>query len=589
MSERIYYEGVHLSLSTIGHATSRDQIHFSNRKQFIVPEFDWEKFGCEDARITTLGSKYYIFYTALSNFPFNAPGIRSAVAITRDFKIIEKHLVTPFNSKGMTLFPEKIGGKYIALLTVNTDSPPSHVALATFDEETDMWNDDYWERWYSQLDNHVINIKRFEDDHIEGGAPPVKTKHGWLYVYSHIQHYGKSNVTFGIEALLLDLKDPTKIIGRTHGPIMAADETYERYGQVPNLIFPTGAVKVGKNIRIFYGASDTTSCMADLNLEGLTTYMKLGRQDPILNRAPNNPILSANPNQTWETRAVFNPAALDIGGKIHILYRAQGTDNTSVIGCAVSRDGINIDERLPIPVYVPRVDFETKKMPGGNSGCEDPRLSKIGDTIYMCYTAYNGIDPASVAITHISVQNFTIHNWDWSEPVIITPEHVDDKDACLLPEKVNGRFLIFHRIEGVISADFVDDLNFIHKRLQNHIQILAPRPGMLDSTLVGIAAPPIKTKLGWIMLYHGVSEHNTYRMGVALLDPKNPTQVIARGAVPLLEPREKYEREGQIPNVVFPCGAVLRKNTLYIYYGGADTTVAVATVNLPKLLKGLLD
>ena len=78
-------------------------------------------------------------------------------------------------------------------------------------------------------------------------------------------------------------------------------------------------------------------------------------------------------------------------------------------------------------------------------------------------------------------------------------------------------------------------------------------------------------------------------MGVALLDPKNPTQVIARGAVPLLEPREKYEREGQIPNVVFPCGAVLRKNTLYIYYGGADTTVAVATVNLPKLLKGLLD
>ena len=207
----------------------------------------------------------------------------------------------------------------------------------------------------------------------------------------------------------------------------------------------------------------------------------------------------------------------------------------------------------------------------------------------MCYTAYDGVNPPKVALTSISAKDFTAHNWDWTKPVLVTPESIDDKDACLLPKKVKGKYLIFHRIEGLISADLVDNLDFKKKRLPNHIQVLSPRPGMWDSVRVGIAAPPIKTKYGWLLIYHGVSEHNTYRVGAALLDKSDPTKIIARGAVPLLEPSEKYEKEGFIPNVVFPCGAIVRKDTLYIYYGGADTVTAGATVKLSKLLKDLRD
>ena len=110
---------------------------------------------------------------------------------------------------------------------------------------------------------------------------------------------------------------------------------------------------------------------------------------------------------------------------------------------------------------------------------------------------------------------------------------------------------------------------------------------MWDSVRVGVAAPPIKVSCGWLMLYHGVSETGTYRVGAALLDPKNPTEILARTAVPILEPRENYEKFGQVPNVVFPCGAVLRKDNLIIYYGGADTVVAGASISIKKLLKSL--
>src|SRR3989338_8825365 len=105
------FEGAYRSISTIGYANSTDGIHFENQKQLIKPEKPWEKFGCEDPRVTFLNDKYYIFYTPLSTYPFSAPGIRVGLAITKDFKTIEaKHPVTPFNAKAMALFPQKING-----------------------------------------------------------------------------------------------------------------------------------------------------------------------------------------------------------------------------------------------------------------------------------------------------------------------------------------------------------------------------------------------------------------------------------------------------------------------------------------------
>ena len=584
MSEVAYHEGVHLRLSTIGVASSTDGAHFKNRKQLIVPQEPWERFGCEDPRVCKVGRDYYIFYTALSNFPFNAEGIRTAVAVSSDLAHIkERHLVTPFNSKAMSLFPEKIGGKFMAILAAHTDSPPAKIVLASFNKLEDMWSPEYWQKWHEKIDSYTINLSRADDDQIEIGAPPIKTDRGWLLVYAHIQHYGKGDVVFGIEAALLDLKNPQKIIGRTKGPFITAEETYERYGQVPNIVFPSGALIVGKDLRVYYGASDTTCCCADINLGGLLDSMIPGAQDRLLV----NPIISASQQNPWGSRATYNPTAIDLGGRVHILYRAQALDNTSTIGYASSKNGLTVDERLSEPIYVPRADFERKGVPGGNSGCEDPRLSKIGSRIYMCYTAYNGVQAPAVAVTSISERDFLARRWDWTPPVLVTPGDTDDKDACIFPEKVGGKYLIFHRLDNSISADFVSDLNFVGPRLGNRMQLMAPRPGMWDSNKVGIAAPPIKTEKGWLLLYHGVSQHGIYRVGVALLDKRDPTQVIERGAVPILSPHTNYEKVGQVNNVVFPCGMIVRKGVLYVYYGGADLVVAVATAPLKRILATL--
>ena len=109
MSSTESYFGTNISISSVGYTSSENGIDFSDRKQLIAPENEWEKYGCEDPRVTKMGDKFYIFYTALSDYPFNAKSIKIAVAITKDFKKIEeKHLVTPFNAKAMALFPEKI-------------------------------------------------------------------------------------------------------------------------------------------------------------------------------------------------------------------------------------------------------------------------------------------------------------------------------------------------------------------------------------------------------------------------------------------------------------------------------------------------
>lgn len=576
----------HIQLSTIGYAESTDGVHFSKRRQFIVPEKEYERYGCEDPRVTKLGNTYYIFYTALSNYPFDADGIKVAVATTKDFKKIDaKHLVTPFNAKAMALFPAKIGGKMAALLTVNTDRPPSKIAYVEFEKEEDIWSPVFWERWYKNLDAHTLPIKRFDDDHIELGAPALKTKAGWLLIYCHIQHYGKSGQSFGIEALLLDLKNPRTIIGRTKGSFMAAEEHYEKIGNTPNIVFPSGALIKGKKLQIFYGAADTHSALAEVDLKSLLDAIIPPASDRILHRFVGNPIITPRPGLSFEAKGTFNPAAIELEGSVHILYRAMGDDSTSTFGYARSRDGFSIDERLDKPIYKPRADFEAKKRPG-NSGCEDPRITKIDDLLYVAYTAFDGEVPR-VAVSSISVPNFLEKKWQWSEPLLFTPPNIDDKDACFFPEKINGHYLLFHRVGGSVCAVYLDSLDAKSVPVKRCLEIINPRPGMWDGEKVGIAAPPIKCKEGWLLLYHGVSKNTNYRLGAILLDKKDPTIVLARTAIPFLEPVEEYERVGQIPNVVFPCGAVNRDGTIFIYYGAADYSVAVATIKLSDVLRML--
>lgn len=580
--------GEMLKISTIGIAESKDGINFDNRKCLISPEHSWEKFGCEDPRITKMGDNYYIFYTALGTYPFDAEGIKVAVAISKDLKTIEeKHLVTPFNAKGMAMFPERINGKIWSILTVHTDSPPSKICLASFDNEEEIWSKSYWNKWHNEFENYSLPFARSSKDLVEVGAPPIKTEKGWLVVYSYIKDYFTNNPLFGVEAVLLDLNDPLTIIGRTTEPFLTPEEYYEKIGIVPNIVFPTGLIPEKDKLNLYYGAADTTCCTASINKKALLNkLLKKGISGKLI-RSKNNPIISPDKNHPWESQATFNPAAIYLNNKVHLLYRAMSDDNTSVFGYATSSDGINIDYRSENPVFIPMEPFEQKKSPGNFSGCEDPRLTLIGDRIYMLYTAYDGVNVPRVALTSIYVDDFVNQKWNWEKPVLISAPDLDDKDACLFPEKINGKYVIIHRFGYDMDLAFPTDLNFDGKTWIEEYRWLSPRPGMWDSKKVGVSAPPIKTKEGWILFYHGVSDDSEYRLGAALLDLNDPTIIIARSDDPILEPEMYYEKKGIVDNVVFPCGAVLIKDKIFVYYGGADKVIGVATIKLKKLLKHL--
>lgn len=579
-----------LQVSEIGIADSTDGENFNNRRRFIVPEQPWEKFGCEDPRVTELDGKYYTFYTALSEYPFRAEGIKIGLAISKDLKTIqEKHLITPFNAKAMALFPEKINGKLWAVLTIHTDQPPSKICLASFDKEEDLWNESLWKNWHEDFEKKSLPLQRNPEDQIEVGAAPIKTRQGWLLLYSYIQNYSSGKPVFGIEAVLLDLKNPNKIIAKTTAPLLTPEEYYEKIGLVPNIIFPSGVLLDKGKINLYYGATDTTCCLVTIDLHLLMGKL-LNREKLVkAKRSKENPIISPIEDHPWECKATFNSAALYLNGKVHIIYRAMSEDNTSVLGYATSKDGIHIDYRSSKPIYKPREAFEQKMIPNGNSGCEDPRLTKIGDKIYMCYTAYNGKDAPRVALTSISEKDFLAQKWNFTKPVLITPPYLDDKDACIFPEKINGQsnYLIIHRSDNDIVSAFSPSLDFDGKTWIEEYRWITPRAGMWDSKKIGIAAPPIKTENGWVLFYHGVSDDGIYRLGAILLDLKDPTNVICRSDEPIMEPLTAYELEGIVRNVVFSCGVVLIEDKFFLYYGGADKVIGVATINKKKLLKNL--
>ena len=559
---------------------------FGEHRRLMVGIEPWERYGCEDPRVTYFEGKYLICYTALGGYPFNAGNIKVAMALSKDLSNIdERHLVTPFNAKAMAIFPERIGGKITAILSVHTDEPPTRMGIVQCDKLEELWDENFWKTWHENIKDNVIDPRRSEQDHVEVGSVPIKTDKGWLLIYSHMHHrFGGGDLVFAVEALLLDLKNPLKVVGHTRGPILVPQESYEIYGLAGKSIFPSGAELVGQRLDIYYSGSDTVMARASLNLRDLLTAMELERPELGV-RAKTNPIIIPQGN-TWEAKATFNPAALDLAGSVRLFYRAMSSDNTSVFGYAKSKDGEHIDVRLSKPAYVPRADFEQKKGDAhGNSGCEDPRLVVIGKEVVMTYTAYDGVLPPRVALSRINLDDFTHERFDrWSKPFLLTPDGVDDKDACILPEKINGEFMLLHRLGHQVCADFFPRLEegLTAKRC---IEILSPRPGGWDSERVGLAGVPIKTKYGWLAIYHGISKTMTYRLGAALLDLDDPTRLVARTVDPILEPKDKYEKEGQVHNVIFSAGAIVRKDELYIYYGGADKVSALARVPMKRLLE----
>jgi predicted GH43/DUF377 family glycosyl hydrolase len=292
-----------------------------------------------------------------------------------------------------------------------------------------------------------------------------------------------------------------------------------------------------------------------------------------MERFKKNPILEPLAEHPWESRMVFNAGAVYEAGRVHILYRAIGDDGVSRLGYASSTDGYEIDERLPFPVFEPSISEE-------GDGCEDPRMTFLEGQYFMCYTALRDrvSGPYQVSMTSIAVDDFTNKRWKWGNRWLPF-SGIQNKDAALFPRKINGKYLLLHRIEPDICVAYSDDL----MKWCNVGAIVRPERDRWDSLKVGIAGPPIEIDEGWLLIYHGVDFNNVYRLGSILLDKNNPEKVIYRSQKPILEPVEEYERYGAVPNVVFSCGAVKIDDQILIYYGGADSVLCVANYSINEL------
>ncbi len=292
-----------------------------------------------------------------------------------------------------------------------------------------------------------------------------------------------------------------------------------------------------------------------------------------LERLSLSPILEPRSSNAWEAGAVFNAGVIAHKNRIHLIYRAtdmssNGKEGEYVnnLGYAFSSDGRHFD-RLEHPILTNDVEQERR-------GPEDPRITRIGDVFYMLYTGFGGRFSGDYRICLASSQDLI--NWKLHGIVLDEP----NKDAALFPEKINGQFVMLHRREPDIWLAYSDDLI----KWDNHRSIMQPKvSSSWESAKIGAAGPPIKTRRGWFLIYHGVSDGGRYSLGAALLDLADPSKILHRQSEPILEPQLEWEIDGHVPNVVFSCGQVVLKDQLLVYYGGADTVIGAAAARVKEI------
>lgn len=331
-------------------------------------------------------------------------------------------------------------------------------------------------------------------------------------------------------------------------------------------------------------------------------------------------ILFSKTDLEFENEGVLNPAVIREGDSIHLFYRTVRQGNHSCIGYCRLSGPLTIAERKDKPVIVPEFEFESQ-------GIEDPRIVKIDDVFYMTYTGYDGTNALGALVTskdlrHFEKQGIIVPQITHTEFVLLAecsskldqkyfrphkfyyPETEDeinmfvwDKNVIFFPRKINGNLVFFHRIRPGIQIVSVKSLKELTKEfwkkymqnLQDHI-VLDP-VYKHESLYIGGGCPPVETEQGWLMIYHGAEETDrgrVYSACAALLDLNNPSRVIARLPYTLFSPESEWEIKGYVNNVVFPTGTALFGNTLFIYYGAADSEIACASVSLSALLAELL-
>ena len=333
-----------------------------------------------------------------------------------------------------------------------------------------------------------------------------------------------------------------------------------------------------------------------------------------LNKYNKNPILSPNPENSWESLVTTNPGAWYDENKDEflLLYRAAGNDDEHIIhlGLAKSKDGIKFKRVSDEPVLSPSEN-------GPDGGCiEDPRIIKMNGYYYITYAArpfppgkywldddslqllnpFNSRENIPIALKNNLTRSYLAVTKDlkiFQRVGCLTDPMVDDRDVILFPEKINGKYLMLHRPMSWIGeaygieyptiwiAEGDDWLNMGNSKI-----LIKPKYNWENK--LGGNTPPIKTERGWLTLYHAVGPDDKYRIGALLLDLSDPSIVLHRTPDWLLEPEEWYELEGFYNGVIFPCGMAVKNDLVYVYYGGADKYIGLATCSMKSLLKYLL-
>ena len=295
----------------------------------------------------------------------------------------------------------------------------------------------------------------------------------------------------------------------------------------------------------------------------------------VVERWYKNPIITLE-NVPFPCNTVFNAGATKCGDEYVLLMRVEDLAGRSVFALARSDDGYHFSVD-PVPAMEPAKEEPFRSYE--RRGIEDPRITYLEGAYYIMYTAYSHYGARLALARTTDFKNYERIG------LISEPEN---KDGCLFPRKIAGRYVRLDRPygggTGNIWLSYSDDLI----DWGNSVCVMTTRGGFWDSDRIGASAPPIETEHGWLHIYHGVKNTAAgplYRMGAVLFDLEDPAKVICRSAVPILTPREYYERVGDVGNVVFACGAILEdEGRLRIYYGAADTCICLGFANVDELV-----
>jgi len=325
-----------------------------------------------------------------------------------------------------------------------------------------------------------------------------------------------------------------------------------------------------------------------------------------LKKYADNPILVPTGEGDWEAIQVCNPGAVLRDGKVYMLYRAsaESHDYRIHMGLAVSEDGYTFERASDRPIYNPQQQFE--------AGCvEDPRIVEFDGYYYITYACravpYTQFmegrgpkfpDDASRCFKEDLTRTGLLRTRDFREYECLGPitgDDVDDRDVVIFPEKVNGRYVMLRRPMDWVGPEYGCDAPSIWMAFSDDLltwkdDVLlatADLDAPWQGTKIGGSTPPIKTDRGWLMMYHGVegaNETRVYRQGVMMLDLEDPTKIISRPKGFILEPTADFEVNGLEHDVVFATANVVIGDEVFVYYGGADTVVCLATAKLDELI-----